>query len=415
MYFGGAAPDNQNYSPYNTPDANSAAEGKTGGGVTHKTFESSLLTNVLGSQGTSDRSQWRYHQPVYCKTYTETKRSDVPGLMSTPLRAVYRGGSTSYNYNYGGELLANRGGFELLPYDSGFVPPSGCGLPLPPISTTGFISAPLVGDVLTVNPPCPFIFITWFNTGSPTPLSVSETYTVNSLDITTRLYAVVTYLDSSNDTTGLTGVVLPALGSAYEGGFVGPFMSHTANGIPTHLLTIGPRGAATTGSDYGGGVNLPYKNSTTPDPFVDVLYDGLVNTNNMLADGTGSYPAAQFCANLTVGGYTDWYLPSYYEMLAIYYVFKPTTSNNTTGFGANPYSVPKRTTNFTATDPLMTPITLFQRPNGQDWGILAGPRTSNQDDVTTSAAYGMDYATGGIFSNNKTFVGPIRAIRQIAL
>ena len=110
MYFGGAAPDNQNYSPYNTPDANSAAEGKTGGGVTHRTFESSLLTNVLGSQGTSDRSQWRYHQPVYCKTYTETKRSEVPGLMSTPLRAMYRGGSTSYNYNYGSELLASRGG-----------------------------------------------------------------------------------------------------------------------------------------------------------------------------------------------------------------------------------------------------------------------------------------------------------------
>jgi hypothetical protein len=110
MYFGGAAPDNQNYSPYNTPEINLAAEGKTGGGVTHRTFESSLLTNVLGSQGTSDRSQWRYHQPVYCKTYTETRRSEVPGLMSTPLRAVYRGGSTSYNYNYGSELLGSRGG-----------------------------------------------------------------------------------------------------------------------------------------------------------------------------------------------------------------------------------------------------------------------------------------------------------------
>jgi hypothetical protein len=115
MYYGGAAPDNQNYSPYNTPNANSPAEGKTGGGVTHKTFESSLLTNVLGSQGTSDRSQWRYHQPVYCKTYTETKRSEAPGLMSTPLRAVYRGGSTSYNYNYGSELLANTGGFSSAP------------------------------------------------------------------------------------------------------------------------------------------------------------------------------------------------------------------------------------------------------------------------------------------------------------
>ena len=117
MYFGGAAPDNQNYSPYNTPEINLAAEGKTGGGVTHRTFESSLLTNVLGSQGTSDRSQWRYHQPVYCKTYTETRRSEVPGLMSTPLRSMYRGGATSYLGNLGYQLLAGTG-FKPLEYDT---------------------------------------------------------------------------------------------------------------------------------------------------------------------------------------------------------------------------------------------------------------------------------------------------------
>lgn len=117
MYYGGAAPDNQNYSPYNTPDANSAAEGKTGGGVTHNTYGSSLLTNVLGSQGTSDRSQWRYHQPVYCKTYTETKRSEAPGLMSTPIRSVYRGGSTGYSLNYANQLLSTPGLFKPIEYD----------------------------------------------------------------------------------------------------------------------------------------------------------------------------------------------------------------------------------------------------------------------------------------------------------
>jgi hypothetical protein len=95
MYFGGAAPDNQGYSPYNTPDANTPAEGRTGGPVTHRNYENTLITNVFGTQGTSDRSQWRYHQPVYCKTYTETLRSQSPGLMSTPLRYVYRDHSTS--------------------------------------------------------------------------------------------------------------------------------------------------------------------------------------------------------------------------------------------------------------------------------------------------------------------------------
>ena len=111
-YFGGAAPDNQNYTPYNTPGFNSPyayndetkkfeGQGHTGGGVTHGRYEGGLLTNILGSQGTSNRSEWRYHPPVYCKTYTETIRSTVPGLMSPPLRFVYRGGASRYVSNYG--------------------------------------------------------------------------------------------------------------------------------------------------------------------------------------------------------------------------------------------------------------------------------------------------------------------------
>jgi hypothetical protein len=195
MYFGGAAPDNQNYSPYNTPEINLAAEGKTGGGVTHKTFESSLLTNVLGSQGTSDRSQWRYHQPVYCKTYTETRRSEVPGLMSTPLRAVYRGGSTSYNYNYGGELLANRGGFEILNYDdTQFI---GCPFPLPNPTTTGSVPSPKVGDTVCISPKCTAINIEWFNTDDSTFVGSGFCYIIQPSDVGYRPYVKVTYNDNS--------------------------------------------------------------------------------------------------------------------------------------------------------------------------------------------------------------------------
>ena len=100
-YYAGKAPDNQNYTPSNTPEANTAAEGKTGGGVTHRSYEGGILTNVLGSQGTSDRSQWRYNAPVHCATYTELVRSTAPGLMSTALRYIYRGPSVQYNLNYG--------------------------------------------------------------------------------------------------------------------------------------------------------------------------------------------------------------------------------------------------------------------------------------------------------------------------
>lgn len=101
LYYGGKAPDGQVYTPFNTPEGNTAAEGYTGGGVTHRNYEGAILTNDLGSQGTANRSEWKYNPPVYCKTYTETVRSQAPGLMSTPLRFIYRGGSSRYVSNYG--------------------------------------------------------------------------------------------------------------------------------------------------------------------------------------------------------------------------------------------------------------------------------------------------------------------------
>jgi len=99
-YFGGIAPDNQNYAPYNTPESNTTAEGVTGGGVTHGRYEGGLLTTPVGS-GISTRADWIYNPPVYCRTYTETTRPQVPGLMSAAIRTIYRGGSTQYVYNLG--------------------------------------------------------------------------------------------------------------------------------------------------------------------------------------------------------------------------------------------------------------------------------------------------------------------------
>lgn len=100
-YFGGSAPDSQNYTPYNTPEGNTTAQGKTGGGSTHGRYEGGILTNTLGSQGTGARSEWVYNPPVYCKTYTRLYRSDSPGAMSVAYRDVYRGGAAKYVSNYG--------------------------------------------------------------------------------------------------------------------------------------------------------------------------------------------------------------------------------------------------------------------------------------------------------------------------
>lgn len=100
-YFAGAAPDSQNYTPYNTPEGNTTTQGITGGGVNHGRYEGGILTNILGPQGTVNRSEWVYNPPVYCKTYTQALRTQEPGLMSTVFRYIYRGGAAKYVSNYG--------------------------------------------------------------------------------------------------------------------------------------------------------------------------------------------------------------------------------------------------------------------------------------------------------------------------
>lgn len=214
MYFGGGAPDNQDYSPYNTPDANTAAEGKTGGGVTHRSFESSLLTNLLGSQGTSDRSQWRYHQPVYCKTYTETQRSSTPGLMSSPLRYIYRGEATSYAYNFGSELLANRGSVSILNYDDTQF--TGCPFPVGgPINNSGSANIIYVGDTLTAVVYCPFVKVEWFNSDG-TLIGSGLNYTAQLSDVDKRIYFTATYIDNSTGSSDINKFAPVAFGAAIQ-------------------------------------------------------------------------------------------------------------------------------------------------------------------------------------------------------
>ena len=38
----------------------------------------------------------------------------------------------------------------------------------------------------------------------------------------------------------VAGIILPAIGSAYEGGFFAGTISHTANGVATHALIVAP-------------------------------------------------------------------------------------------------------------------------------------------------------------------------------
>ena len=102
-WYGEQVPDNQLYSPFKTPATNdntSEGGGITGGGVTHPRLRSPSLTNPTNDTSGS-RAAWVYHYPIYCQAFTETRYTDVPGQMGSPVRNSYRGKSMRYVPNYG--------------------------------------------------------------------------------------------------------------------------------------------------------------------------------------------------------------------------------------------------------------------------------------------------------------------------
>ena len=205
---------------------------------------------------------------------------------------------------------------------------------------------------------------------------------------------------------------LPPIGSAFEGGFFAGLISHTANGVPTHALIVAPRATGATGTGYTLTTNLQWKTSQTTTTGTTSDFDGAANTAAMVTAGIADHPAAQFCVNLTINGFSDWYLPARYELDIAYHNLKPTTTNNSTSWGINPYSVPERTVNRTAGDPGQTSVAAFQSGGGEDF--VAGGHWSSTEDSATNA-WVLSFSNGGQGQSSKTGTGPVRAFRKLAL
>lgn len=120
------------------------------------------------------------------------------------------------------------------------------------------------------------------------------------------------------------------IGQAFGGGFYVGKISTTANGVATHYLIVAPKASgqssSSTWGDYGTRV------------FVSSTINGPTNSATLAALGA-SYQAATFCEGLSIGGYTDWYLPAKDELEVLYYFLKPTTETNHTSYGINYYAV----------------------------------------------------------------------------
>lgn len=200
-----------------------------------------------------------------------------------------------------------------------------------------------------------------------------------------------------------------AIGSAYEGGFFAGYISHTADGVATHGLIVAPAATGASGSPYVLSTYYQWNTTGTATSGTSSSFNGAANSANM---NNANHPAAQFCEGLTIGGYSDWYLPARYELDIAYENLKPTATGNSTSWGINDYSVPKRTVNRTAGAPAQTSVAAFQSGGAE---AFVADRHWSSTEFNTGTAWTFDF-TGGL-QENLTKISTIRtrAFRKFAI
>jgi hypothetical protein len=200
---------------------------------------------------------------------------------------------------------------------------------------------------------------------------------------------------------------LPVIGAELQGGFYGGLYSLNADGIATHALIVAPK-------DGGQTNGMAWKSSNTATAGTESTFDGLANTQ--AAHQAGGHAVASWASGLSIGDYSDWYVPSRYEMLALYWQLKQEgggdyPNSETSELGINPYAVPQRG-NFGYDDnPGQTTAPLFR---------INQPQAFNFDTYGTSSQWSggtqqtfFDWFEGFQSGGSKTTIYFQRAIRRI--
>ena len=234
---------------------------------------------------------------------------------------------------------------------------------------------------------------------------------------TFRVYATNSFGNGETSISSNSIYTLPALGDSYLGGYFVGQISTTQNGVATHNLIVSPRATGYYPSTNGTG--KPYTAGVHPGAASTV--NGANNTAYLVTVG-GGY-AANFCDELTIGGYTDWYLPALYELEILYYFLRPYPATpgqyNSLLNGENPYSVTYRG-NYSEQHPGQTILTAFRNGGSEalDEQQFWSSTYDTVNDLAKCIVFGLGFLNaGGIQrsinlnnSNNGT-----RAIRRVPI
>ena len=162
---------------------------------------------------------------------------------------------------------------------------------------------------------------------------------------------------------------------------------------------------------------------------IDSLSTGTQSVNNgwanTVAMNNAEHPAAQYCRSLTVGSYTDWYLPSRDELGLCYRYLKPTTNSTmeystntfsgTLGLanGTNLNSVPVSAA-YTATNPSQTIVTAFCEGSLKSF-YKNCYWSSTEFSTNTRNSLFQNFSDGFCAWSNKEYRYRVRAVRRVEI
>ncbi|MBS0368443.1 MAG: DUF1566 domain-containing protein [Proteobacteria bacterium] len=190
----------------------------------------------------------------------------------------------------------------------------------------------------------------------------------------------------------------PAIGEAFGGGF---FVGLIRIGASTYGLIVAPKITGEMTGEWGTRKAVESALS---------FNDGHANTTAMAAAGS---EIASWAQSLSIGGHTDWYIPSRDELEICYRAFKPTDDSNSCLSGDNP-SAYLPTHPYMPDSPAQTPFAAF-RDDGTEAFETEWYWSSTQCAGYASYAW-FQYFDGGFQDIlDKGYKGRVRAVRRFLI
>jgi hypothetical protein len=242
----------------------------------------------------------------------------------------------------------------------------------------------------------------------------SGTITVSGLTGSTSYTFTVTATNSAGTSSASsasnTAFTAPTvIGQAWGGGYYAGQISTSGNGVANYYIVVAPASS--------GDSQKQWKTTNTSTSNCGSDIEGPSNSTNNAFMNNANHPAAYFCAGLTVGGYTDWYMPAKNELEVCFYNLKPYVGGNNTSSGINPNAVPARASYYTSSVPAQTSATAFRSGGAEAFnsagfdGIYFSSTQFNSSSGWTQGMY------SGYQRANIAKTGPyrVRAMRRLAV